>query len=474
MGRGTRPVRTITFLTDILLMLGAFYLGWFMRYQLEWLRPVDTFHPFRDYRSQLALYFILLVLAFWQNLVWTRQRGELFANEMLRVINAISIATAAIIVYMFVTQPLPFSRLFWAFVPLSLLCLIFVGRVIRKLTLQYLYASGRAIDKVLLIGKGETGRSVLRTLIARKDLGFSLIGFMHDGHNNDLGVIGSRIPDMGAFDNLPNVLQKHSNLHTVFIALPANMHEDVMRLIQVCRNKGVKVQVAPDLFQLSLSRVESISMGGIPILSMREIQISLFGRIIKRLMDLTVTFIIAIPVMLVCAFIAIAIRLDSSGPVIYKAHRVGKDGRHFIMYKFRSMVVGADKAKAALQEMNEKEGPIFKIREDPRLTRVGRVIRRLSLDELPQLYNVLLGDMSLIGPRPPIQEEVDQYQEWHRQRLLVRGGVSGLWQVSGRSDLTFDEQALLDIYYIENWSFSLDLRILLQTIPYTLFGRGAY
>jgi len=138
------------------------------------------------------------------------------------------------------------------------------------------------------------------------------------------------------------------------------------------------------------------------------------------------------------------------------------------------MVVDAESRKEALTELNEKEGPIFKIKDDPRLTRVGKVIRRLSLDELPQLINVLRGEMSLVGPRPPLREEVDEYQAWHKQRLLVRGGITGLWQVSGRSDLTFDEQALLDIYYIENWSISLDLRILIQTIPYALFARGAY
>ncbi|MFT5193332.1 MAG: exopolysaccharide biosynthesis polyprenyl glycosylphosphotransferase [Cellvibrionaceae bacterium] len=474
MGRGTRPVRTITFLTDIVFILAAFYLGWFIRYELEWLQPVETYHPFVNYIPQLRLYFVLIVLAFWQNLVWRRRRGELFADEMMRVISAVSMATAIMIIYIFVTQPLPFSRLFWAFVPLSALSLIFFGRILRKLLLLYLYSSGRSSDKVLLIGKGETGRSVLRTLIARKDLGFSLVGYMHDGEANDLGVIGSRIPDKGDFDNLSKVLQEHKDLHSVFIALPGNMYEDVMRLIRICRNSGVRVQVAPDLFQLSLSRVESISMGGIPILSMREVRISLFERFIKRFIDLFITLIIALPVAICCVFIAIAIRLDSTGPVIYRAKRVGQGGRDFVMFKFRSMIVGADEEKPALQEMNEKEGPIFKIREDPRLTRVGRIIRRLSLDEFPQLYNVLLGDMSLVGPRPPIREEVEQYQAWHRQRLLIRGGITGLWQVSGRSDLTFDEQALLDIYYIENWSFSLDLRILLQTIPYALFGRGAY
>lgn len=474
MGRGTRPVRAITFLTDLLLIVIAFYVGWYLRYELEWVRPASTYHTFESYIPQLSLYFILIVLAFWQNLVWRRQRGELFADEMVRLLNGLSMATAFMIMGVFLVFPEPFSRVFWAFVPLSILFILFLARILRKIILLNLYRASRATDKVLLIGNGETGRSVLRTLIARKDLGFNLIGFMHDGENNDLGSIGSRIPDLGALDNLPKILTQYSDLHSVFIALPGDMFEETMRLIRICRNSGVNVQVAPDLFQLSMSRVESISMGGIPVLSMREIRITPFERTFKRFLDLTVALVLLIPASIVCLFIAIAIRIDSPGPVIYRAKRVGQGGRDFVMYKFRSMVVGADNAKAALEEMNEREGPIFKIREDPRLTRVGRIIRRWSLDELPQLFNVIKGDMSLVGPRPPIREEVEQYEAWHKQRLLMRGGITGLWQVSGRSDLTFDEQALLDIYYIENWSLSFDLRILIQTVPYALFGRGAY
>ena len=173
-------------------------------------------------------------------------------------------------------------------------------------------------------------------------------------------------------------------------------------------------------------------------------------------------------------FFNIDMRLDSPGPVFNSARRVDRNGKLFDMYKFRSMVLDADERKEALGEQNEADGPIFKIKDDPRLTKVGRWLRRSSLDELPQLYNVLLGQMSLVGPRPPLPEEVAEYKQWQRQRLAVIGGITGLWQVSGRSDLTFDELCLLDIYYIENWSVALDIRILLQTIPHALFGRGAY
>jgi lipopolysaccharide/colanic/teichoic acid biosynthesis glycosyltransferase len=174
------------------------------------------------------------------------------------------------------------------------------------------------------------------------------------------------------------------------------------------------------------------------------------------------------------ALAALLIKWDSPGPVLFPQVRVGRDGRLFTLYKFRSMVVGADETKDQLRDLNEATGPLFKIRADPRLTRVGRWLRRLSIDELPQLWNVLKGDMSLVGPRPPVPAEVKQYQPWHRKRLQVDPGVTGLSQVSGRSELTFDEMVMLDLFYAENWSLWLDFKIILRTIPTVILGAGAY
>ena len=172
--------------------------------------------------------------------------------------------------------------------------------------------------------------------------------------------------------------------------------------------------------------------------------------------------------------IAVAIKLESPGPVIFSQVRIGKGGRPFTCHKFRTMHLGADREKEKLTALNEAQGALFKIRNDPRITRMGRVLRRASLDELPQLYNILKGDMSLVGPRPQVPEEVDQYQEWHKKRLETWPGLTGLWQVSGRSNLSFDEMCLLDIYYIENWSPVLDTKILLRTFPKVILGDGAY
>lgn len=194
----------------------------------------------------------------------------------------------------------------------------------------------------------------------------------------------------------------------------------------------------------------------------------------KRLLDIVVAALLLLALAPVLALIAIAIRLESAGPVIFRQPRCGRGGAYFAYYKFRSMVVDAEARRIELEEINEADGPIFKIRRDPRISRVGRVLRRTSLDELPQLWNVLRGEMSLVGPRPPLPSEVAKYGAWEHNRLLVRGGMTGLWQVSGRSDLSFQQMVILDATYIERWSLWLDLRILARTVLAVASTRGAY
>jgi exopolysaccharide biosynthesis polyprenyl glycosylphosphotransferase len=209
-------------------------------------------------------------------------------------------------------------------------------------------------------------------------------------------------------------------------------------------------------------------------MSLKETRLPRAARLLKRALDVVIAVVGLFGLSPLILLTAAIIRLDSPGPVLFKQKRVGERGRLFDIHKFRSMQVGAEEQQAELMTRNEASGPLFKIKADPRLTRFGRFLRRSSLDELPQLINVLRGEMSVVGPRPGLPSEVAEYQAWHRQRLEVPPGITGLWQVSGRSDVTFDEMCLLDIYYIENWSLALDLVIMLRTIPRVLFAEGAY
>jgi exopolysaccharide biosynthesis polyprenyl glycosylphosphotransferase len=469
----SRAIRLLTIISDLLLMNLAFAFAYVVRYELQWLVPTTFTDPYSRYLPQQVLLTALLIITYSQQGVWSRRRGDFWAEEVSRVVYATAAGVVLMVAATFFFRPLAFSRLLliWAWLFTSLF--IALARLVRRVLLTFLYQAGIGVDRVLVVGGGEVGRGVMRTLLARPDLGYRAIGYLDDaaGENN-IGL--GRIPHLGAWSDLARTLAEEPRIHTVFLALPGGLHQQISELARQCQEHGVRVHVVPDLLDLSLNRVESSSMAGLPLLSVREVSLSRAGQVLKRVADLTVVLLGAIPALVVGGVIALAIRLESGGPVFYVSDRVGQHGRPFPMIKFRSMVLGAEALKDSLLPLNEASGPIFKIRDDPRLTRVGRVIRRLSLDELPQLANILLGQMSLVGPRPPLAEEVSQYQPWHRQRLEVKGGLTGLWQVSGRSDLTFDEQCLLDIYYIENWSLGLDFRILLQTIPFTLFSRGAY
>ena len=466
-------VRSITIVVDIILINLAFALAYVARYEWQWFRPVVYQEPYSSYLGQQILLTGILILTFHQHKVWRRRRGEAWVDEMSRILSATASGIAIMMAISFFSQPAPFSRLLLVWALMFIVVLLGVARLIRHWLLGMLYNRGYLVDDVVVVGSGEVGRSVIRTLMARPDLGYRILGYLDDGKGeNNIG--SARVPHLGNYKDLQSTLDDYPSMHTVFVALPGEMHREILSILRITRASNTQAQVVPDLLQMSLNRVEFINMSGIPMLGMREVRISRLGRYSKRFMDLGTALILSIPTILASILIATAIKLDSEGPVLYRGLRIGKDGKPFQMYKFRSMVVGADQQKLSLQEQNEADGPIFKIKEDPRLTKVGRWLRRTSLDELPQIYNVLLGQMSLVGPRPPLPEEVEQYKPWQKQRLAVVGGITGLWQVSGRSDLTFDELCLLDIYYIENWSLAFDIRILLQTIPYVLFGRGAY
>lgn len=469
-----KAIRMWTIVTDVVLINLAFAFAYVVRYEFQWLFSTTFRAPYSSYLGQQALLTVLLIIIFAQNKVWIRRRGEALLDEIFRVGYATATGVALMMAFTFFYRPLSFSRLLLVWALLFIVLFIGAARLLRRLILRMRYRRDQGVDRALIVGSGEAGRSVMRTLLARPDLGYRVVGYVDDGNReNNLGV--GRIPHLGALLELEQILCENPDLHTVFIALPAERHVEMSRIVQLCQAQGVRSQVVPDLFQMSLHRVEFSNMAGLPILSVRDVGMSPAAQLLKRALDIAVVLLLTPFALLVGGVIALAIKLDSpDGPVLYTAERVGKNGQPFRMFKFRSMVVDADAQREALEVYNEASGPIFKIRNDPRLTRVGRIIRRLSLDELPQFWNVLKGDMSLVGPRPPLPSEVAHYQPWHQRRLEVKGGLTGLWQMSGRSDLTFDEQCLLDIYYIENWSLALDIRLILQTLPYLLLARGAY
>ena len=278
---------------------------------------------------------------------------------------------------------------------------------------------------------------------------------------------------LGTLEDLGLVIRS-MQVDEVIIALPSNMHEQSIKSVKLCERLGASFKLVPDLYELSLSRIDMETIEGIPLIGIKQVSLNTVQRVITRVVDIFMSLLILLLGSPLWLCIALAIRMTSTGEIIYKQTRIGLSGRPFKMYKFRSMYKNADQLMTALWMQNEAQGPLFKMRDDPRINPVGKFLRRTSLDEFPQIINVVRGEMSLVGPRPPLPSEVALYEEWQKGRLAIKPGMTGLWQVRGRSNLSFDEGVLMDLYYIENWSLRLYFLILFRTLPAVLFNRGAY
>jgi exopolysaccharide biosynthesis polyprenyl glycosylphosphotransferase len=462
-------------LIDIGLAFAAFGLAYIVRYDLQILRPVDEVNraPFRPYLPYAVVFVVWLYLNYRGGGLYKTVRGRNWLDEVYTIINGVTNATVLMLAISFALQPLVFSRLMMIYVAAITIILLAVARIVRRMVYARLRARGIGVQRVLVVGAGEIGLSVLRTMIARKDQGYVPVGYLDHDPNQARTDLG-RVKGMGGIDNLEQVLRDEAVDHVV-ITLPWAYHDQIVKLIQVCQSAKIEVSVVPDMFQLNLRQVLVENLDGLPLLRVNgHVPFKAGNRVFKRLLDLGLILIASPVLLLISLIVAAAIRLEGPGPILYTAPRVGENGRPFNMIKFRSMVQDADKLREHLIKTQELDPRRPKIKNDPRITRVGHFIRTTSLDELPNLINVLIGHMSLVGPRPPTPEEVQLYEPWHMQRLQVKPGMTGLWQISGRSEVPFEEMCLLDIYYIENWSMQLDAQILMMTIPRVLLRQGAY
>ena len=322
--------------------------------------------------------------------------------------------------------------------------------------------------RALLVGSGRHIEAVAHALAGRSRMRVDIAGYISLTPRPQNGL-----RSLGTLDELPEVLAGE-RIQEVIIADPEFPEEQAVELVDLCHQRGVTVQVAPSTMEILIDRAEFIPGQTVPLFKLRPPVVQGLDYALKRTFDLvlsTIGLILLSPVLLV---IAVAVKLSSTGPVIYRSQRPGIAGKPFYCFKFRTMREHADQIQADLEPLNEKSGALFKIRQDPRLTNAGRFLRRYSLDELPQLVNVLRGEMSLVGPRPLPMRDFNRLEEWHKKRYLVLPGITGLWQISGRSELDFDDLVRLDFLYLERWSIMLDLSILLKTIPAVLSRRGAF
>jgi exopolysaccharide biosynthesis polyprenyl glycosylphosphotransferase len=342
-------------------------------------------------------------------------------------------------------------------------------------TFRYAYeaATGRLLRaagyqrRAVLVGTGEHIEDVAHALAAG-DEGINVIGFVSLRPRPDNGVLS-----LGTLEDIGEVVVAH-RVDEVIIADPDFPQREAVELVDQCHQRGVVVRIAPSTMEILVHRAEFVPGQSVPLFELKPPVFEGFDYALKRSFDLVGSILITLllsPFLLACA---LAIKLTSRGPVIYRSMRPGIGGAPFACLKFRTMYRDAHVQQSALEGLNEATGALFKIRDDPRVTPVGRMLRRFSIDELPQLFNVIRGEMSLVGPRPLPQRDYDRLDDWHKKRYLVLPGITGLWQVSGRSDLDFDDLVRLDFLYLERWSVFLDLSILIKTVPAVLSRRGAF
>ena len=387
------------------------------------------------------------------------------------IITSTTLGMTFLITYFFIVQPQASSRLLVPFVWVTTIAVLCVARMVVSGIMGWLYRLGMGETRLLVVGSGRLGKMVMQHIAANPNLGYTIVGFLHD-MNEEPGDFG-RFKMLGTLDDLGLAIRS-MQVDEVLIALPSNMHQYAIRSVKMCERFGASFKLIPDLYEMNLSRIDMEAIEGIPLIGIKQTPLNTWQRLVTRVVDISVSVLVLLVGSPLWLCIALAIRVSSTGPVIFKQTRIGINGQPFKCYKFRSMYQDADRRLAMLMAQNEAQGPLFKMKDDPRCTAIGKLLRRTSLDEIPQLFNVIKGEMSLVGPRPPLPQEVAKYEQWQKGRLAMKPGMTGLWQVRGRSDLTFDEGVLMDLYYIENWSLRLYFQILLRTVPAVLFSRGAY
>jgi len=404
--------------------------------------------------------------------VYDSRRTRRAVDDLQTVAQATLIASLVLagVAYFFFRE---LSRLLFVYFFALDLFILCTWRVLLRLMLR-IHRSGwpRETRRVLIAGAGEVGHRVGEVLQEHAWAGLELVGYLDDDlDKSETGDVGW--PMLGTLDDAAEVVQTRA-IQEVVIALPLRAHQRVKQLVGELRHTRAQIRIIPDYFDLAYVKTGIEEFGGMPLVSLREPVLDDFQRLAKRVFDVVVgsfTLLLAAPLMLIIAGL---VKLDSPGPVLFRQERVGEDGRHFHMYKFRSMVRDAEKRSDELIRRDEDGRLVYKRRNDPRATRIGKILRRTSLDELPQLFNVLKGEMSLVGPRPEMPWVVEEYEPWQYQRLAVPQGITGWWQVNGRSDKPMHLHTDEDLYYIKHYSLLLDVFILWKTIGAVLKRKGAF
>jgi exopolysaccharide biosynthesis polyprenyl glycosylphosphotransferase len=460
--------------TDVLAVLLALYLASILRFNFTypaWLHISPSQIPVVTLPMEPGYLFFFLV-----SLLIVNRREGLYGplqthslwHELRRTIQACFTAGLLLCGAMYVMHNTSISRTIVAY----LLCLTTLFLVLLRSYWRYWlyrrYARGLDTRNVLIIGASHIGDFLRRQITHNNHLGRTFKGFLEtheerDGSNNDHFLVGN-------LRQMDRLVRQHF-IDEIIIADRCSTSE-VIELVQTARELDVEILAIPGLYEELTPDAPMEYLGNFPVVALHRRNAKAVDHLFKRTWDFAISGLLLIGLLPTLLVIALLIKLDSPGPILYTSDRVGKKGRVFPCYKFRTMVANAEELKQSLAAQNERNSVLFKMKNDPRITRIGRILRKFSLDELPQLFNVLRGDMSLVGPRPPIASEVQRYEIQHFRRLEVLPGLTGLWQVRARQDPSFEKYVALDLAYVENWSFWMDLKILVRTAEVVFRGTG--
>ncbi|HTP24253.1 MAG TPA: sugar transferase [Anaeromyxobacteraceae bacterium] len=460
-------------LSDLGMLGVAFPVAYYLRDKVlggpgSLIRP-DELYPISTYWPLLAASLLVWQLAAWSTGIYEPYRTRTIATEMGRIARAFAILAVLIAAGQFVwKQKETYSRLFFGLYYGIAFAMLIGTRVALRVAAHAVRRRGYNTRAFAVVGSGATAEETVAAILSHAEWGYSFAGYVLE--QGARAPAGAKV--LGRLSEMGSILDAHV-LDEVVFGVSRQRLDEVEEAVAICEEQGVGVKVLLDFFPNHVAKLSVEELDGIPVLSLSRTPAEGVPLVAKRIFDLAVSGLVLLVLSPLFLALAIAIKLDSPGPIFFRQRRVGLNGRHFWLYKFRSMCIDAEARLSLLKEQNEMDGPVFKMRRDPRVTAVGNFLRKTSLDEFPQFWNVLRGEMSVVGPRPPLPSEVRLYKRSQRRRLSVKPGITCIWQVSGRNEINFAEWMELDLLYIDSWSLWRDVKIVLRTIPAVILGKGA-
>jgi exopolysaccharide biosynthesis polyprenyl glycosylphosphotransferase len=458
--------RRLMICTDLCIVILSFFLGYFLRGNIKGISPLASY-----------IVFLPVLIFLWGCLLYafgmyysfrTRTIGE----SVLIILQSFLAGFILFGMFLYIFKFHDISRLLIGFIFTITAGLIFIEKLLIILFFRFIRKRGLNYRSILVVGTGRRAQHFLSLVEQHREWGFKVVGLIDEDESMvSREICGCKV--LGTFKDGPQIIREYVIDDVIFI-VPRSWLNKIEELMHLCESEGLKVHVAVDYFNLKISRAKISEIHGFPLLSFESTSDRLWHLLVKRIIDIAISLTALLILCPVFVITAILIKLTSEGPVFFRQERCSLNGRIFRLYKFRTMVKGAEAKLSELLSHNEMNGPAFKMANDPRITPIGRLLRKFSIDELPQLWNVFKGNMSLVGPRPPLPQEVKKYDDWQRRRLSMRPGITCLWQTNGRNKITdFDQWMKMDLEYIDQWSLLLDCNILLKTVPVVLFGVGA-